>query len=48
MAAGGSGVSGGEWVTQRQRKENREEAREAKRRLLIEFADKLWLAQNHP
>lgn len=41
-------MSGGEWVTQRQRKESREEAREAKRRLLIEFVDKLWLASNHP
>ena len=41
-------MANGEWVTQRQRKESREEAREAKRRLLIEFADKLWLAQNHP
>lgn len=41
-------MSNGEWVTQRQRKESREEAREAKRRLLIEFADKLWLASHHP
>lgn len=41
-------MANGEWVTQRQRKESREEAREAKRRLLIEFADKLWLASNHP
>jgi len=41
-------VSGGEWVTQRERKRSREEAREAKRRLQIEWADKLWLAQHHP
>jgi hypothetical protein len=41
-------VSGGEWTTQRERKRSREEAREAKRRLQIEWADKLWLAQNHP
>ena len=41
-------MSGGEWVTQRERKRSREEAREAKRRLQIEWADKLWLAQHHP
>ena len=41
-------MSGGEWTTQRERKRSREEAREAKRRLTIEWADKLWLAQNHP
>jgi hypothetical protein len=41
-------MANGEWVTQRQRKESREQIREAKRRLTIEFADKLWLAQNHP
>ena len=41
-------MTGGEWVTQRQRKETREQAREAKRRLAIEWADKLWLCSNHP
>lgn len=41
-------MTGGEWTTQRQRKQNRDDAREAKRRLAIEWADKLWLAQNHP
>lgn len=38
----------GEWTTQRERKRSREEEREATRRLKIEWADKLWLAQNHP
>lgn len=41
-------MSGGEWATQRERKRSREEARGAARRLKIEWADKLWLAQNHP
>lgn len=41
-------MSNGEWVTQRQRKESREQIREAARRLKIEFDDKLWLASNHP
>ena len=41
-------MSGGEWATQRERKRSREQEREAKRRLQIECADKLWLAQNHP
>ena len=48
-------MSGGQWVTQRERKRakeeqklSREEAREAARRLKIEFADKLWLASTHP
>ncbi len=41
-------MTGGEWATQRERKRSREEAREAKRRLQIEWVDKLWLAQNHP
>ena len=41
-------MSGGEWATQRERKRSREQEREAKRRLAIEWADKLWLAQNHP
>jgi hypothetical protein len=41
-------VSGGEWTTQRDRKRSRDEAREAARRLKIEWADKLWLASHHP
>lgn len=41
-------MANGEWVTQRQRKESREQVREAARRLKIEWADKLWMAQNHP
>jgi hypothetical protein len=41
-------VSNGEWATQRERKRSRDEAREARRRLTIEWADKLWLAQNYP
>lgn len=41
-------MSGGEWVTQRERRQSREDAREARRRLTIEWADKFWLAQNHP
>jgi len=41
-------VSNGEWATQRERKRSREAEREAARRLKIEWADKLWLAQNHP
>ena len=41
-------MSNGEWTTQRERKRSREEAREAARRLKIEFADKLWLASTHP
>jgi hypothetical protein len=41
-------MANGEWVTQRQRKESREQIREAARRLKIEWADKHWLAQNHP
>jgi len=41
-------MTGGEWATARERKRTREEAREAKRRLAIEWADKLWLASNHP
>jgi hypothetical protein len=32
----------------KQRKLDRDAEREAARRLKIEFADKLWLAQNHP
>jgi hypothetical protein len=41
-------MSNGEWTTQRERRQTRDDAREAKRRLVIEWADKLWLAQNHP
>ena len=41
-------MSNGEWATQWERKRSREAEREAKRRLQIEWADKLWLAQNHP
>jgi hypothetical protein len=41
-------MSNGAWETQRERKRSREEAREAARRLKIEWADKLWLASTHP
>jgi len=41
-------MNGGEWATARERKRTRDEAREAKRRLAIEWADKLWLASSHP
>jgi hypothetical protein len=41
-------MSGGEWVTQKERRQTRDAAREALQRLRIEWADKLWLAQNHP
>jgi hypothetical protein len=41
-------VSGGEWMTQRERKHTRDAIREEARRLKIEWADKLWLCQNHP
>ena len=41
-------MADGEWATARERKRTREEAREAKRRLAIEWADKLWLANSHP
>lgn len=41
-------MTGGQWATQRERKRSREEAREAKRRLQIEFQDKLWLCTNYP
>jgi hypothetical protein len=41
-------MSNGEWPTERERKRSREEAREAARRLKIEWADKLWLASTHP
>ena len=34
--------------SQKEQRRNRDEQREADRRLKIEWADKLWLAQNHP
>ena len=34
--------------SQKEERRTREEQREAARRLKIEWADKLWLAQNHP
>lgn len=37
----------GDWQTQRDRRQTREQAREDARRLKIEWADKFWLAQNH-
>ena len=45
-------MSGGEWTTQRERKQNASDARELiraqKRQLQIAWADSYWLAQNHP
>jgi hypothetical protein len=41
-------MADGAWATARERKRTREQEREQKRRLQIEWADKLWLAQNHP
>jgi hypothetical protein len=45
-------VSGGEWTTQRERKQNAADARDLiraqKRQLQIAWADSYWLAQNHP
>ena len=41
-------MSGGEWITQRERRQTREDAREAKRLLVIAWQDALWLAQNYP
>ena len=41
-------MADGAWATARERKRTRDEAREAKRRLTIEWADKLWLASSHP
>lgn len=41
-------MTGGQWTTQRERRQTREDAREAKRRLVIAWQDALWLAQNHP
>jgi len=39
-------VSG--WHTQREVRDKRQQARDELRRLRIEWADKLWLAQTHP
>jgi hypothetical protein len=45
-------MSGGEWTTQRERKQLASDARELvraqKRQLQISWADSYWLAQNHP
>ena len=41
-------MTGGEWVTQKERRQSRDSERAALQRLRIEWADKLWLAQNHP
>ncbi len=41
-------MADGAWATARERKRTREQEREQKRRLQIEWADKLWLASNHP
>ena len=45
-------MSGGEWTTQRERRQvatdARELAREQKRQLAISWQDSYWLAQNHP
>ena len=45
-------MSGGEWTTQRERKQLASDARDLiraqKRQLQISWADSYWLAQNHP
>ena len=45
-------MSGGEWTTQRERKQNAADARELvraqKRQLQISWADSYWLASHHP
>ena len=45
-------MSGGEWTTQRDRKQNASDARELiraqKRQLAIQWQDSFWLASNHP
>ena len=45
-------MSGGEWTTQRERKQLASDARDLiraqKRQLQIQWADSYWLAQNHP
>lgn len=47
MFDGHHAASGGNETASR-RRASRDQEREALRRLRIEFADKLWLAQNHP
>lgn len=37
-----------DWQTQREVRDKRQQARDELRRLKIEWADKFWLAQNHP
>lgn len=37
-----------EWTTQRDARDRRQQQRDDARRLKIEWADKYWLAQNHP
>lgn len=37
-----------EWQTHRDARDKRQQQRDDLRRLKIEWADKLWLAQNHP
>ena len=41
-------MPGGQWVTERERRQTREDKREAKRLLVIAWQDALWLAQHHP
>ena len=41
-------MTGGQWVTERERRQTREDKREAKRLLVIAWQDALWLAQHHP
>ena len=41
-------MSGGQWATQRERKQSRDAERQRLQRLKVEWADKLWLAQHHP
>lgn len=41
-------MADGAWQTQRERRQTRDDIREAKRRLVIEWQDKFWLASNHP
>jgi hypothetical protein len=45
-------MSGGEWTTQRERKQTAADARELiraqKRQLAVSWQDSYWLAQNHP
>jgi len=45
-------MSGGEWTTQRERRQvatdARELVREQKRQLAISWQDSFWMAQNHP